>query len=353
MKRILITTNHPAPYVNKECEILSRDNNVNVIYRWRKDEYKTWNGFIGKEGKFYDELTVVKFLKDYKECDIAILGGWYNLYCLTAILLSFCFTTKCCVFSDHPLPRVKKNLSYYFKKYILFHCLDYLFCATESTMSFYNQHYGIPYSKLVFFPYTYDDTYEKENDQINNRRANELNNTTEKANIFIANNFIERKGYDAIVAAFKELHQSGKLKEFRIKIAGGGELYESVKEELDGLHEDINFGGWIEPEKYKYLMNHCDIFIHASHFEPFGIPPLDALCRKKLLIVSKGVESVSAIIENGIDGYLFNPNNPQELFEILNNIDKGKIYVMGERGREKVLKTYNDSVFANAISSVK
>ena len=350
MKKILITTNHPAPYINKQIEILRKEFEVDIIYHWRKDNYKTWNDFVGIEGKYFDELSIFGFFKEYKKHDIAILGGWANKYCLLTILLNFLFRTKCGVFSDHPIPDFKKNNQYYFKRFVIFKCLDYIFCATDSTRKFYHNHYGIPYSKLLFYPYPYDDKYTEDNKKINAQRIELLKTSKEKINIFIANNFIDRKGYNFIVSAFVKLHRQNLLSHYCIKIAGNGVLFDSVKSKLDALYEDIEFLGWIESDQYVDLMNHCDIYIHASRFEPFGIPPLDALCREKLLIASQGVESVNALIENGVDGFLFETDN--ELVRILANLDKNNIYTMGKKGRNKVLKTYNDTVYLTSMYTI-
>ena len=352
MKKILFTTNHPAPYIDKQVDMLRRNYAVDIVYKKRKDNYKSWKGFVGSQGKYYDEMSLLVFVNYYRKHDIAILGGWDNLYCFITILCSFLFNTKCCVFSDHPSLCIKKNIWYYVRRYILFNSLDYILCATESTRHFYNRNYGIPYSKLLLFPYCYDDSYTHNNKVINNQREEELKNKNEKINVFIANNFIKRKGYYSILTAFELLHSKSLLGQYRIRIAGNGELYDEIKNKLDNLNEDITFIGWIEDEQYLYEMDHCDIFIHASQFEPFGIPPLDALCRAKMLIASSGVESVNSIIDNGIDGYIFKADSGEELATILEKINRTQIYKIGDNGRKKLLETYNDSVFEATIRKI-
>ena len=352
MKSILLTTNHPAPYIDKWVDILSKDYEVDIVYRWRKDPYKQWSRFEGTKGLFYDEISLLKFWKIYKEHDIAILGGWDNLYCFVTIFFGFLFKTKCCVFSDHPTPKIKKNFKYYIRKYCLFKLLDYIFCATESTRYFYHEHYGISYSKLMLFPYCYNDVFTEQNQIINQLRCDNLINKDEKVNVFIANNFIERKGYNDIVSAFEILHKKQQLCKYKVKIAGNGELYVKVKAQLDELKEDITFLGWIESEQYLNEMNNCDIYIHASQFEPFGIPPLDALCRGKLLIASDGVQSVNSIIRCGINGFIFKANDELKLSDILSKIDKKKIYEIGANGRKSLLETYCGNVFCNVCRKV-
>lgn len=348
MKRILISTNHPAPYFDKMCFEIEKLACVDVIYKKRKDTKKTWKDFTGKEGVFYDQLSFWKFLNIYRSHDLAILGGWDNVYCFLTILLNFLFKTKCCVFSDHPQHTINKGLNYFIKKYFLFRSIDYLFCATQSTCEFYQKNYGVPSSKTVFFPYTFDDNFSPEIESSNRERENELSNGS-KIRIFIANNFMYRKGYSSIVEAFSIMSKNNSLNRFKIKIAGNGECFDETKTSLDGLNEDIEFLGWVEPDQYSHLINNCDIYIHASLFEPFGIPPLDAMCRQKLLVASNGVESVSSLLTTGVDGFLFSAGDGKELAHILENIDVNNLYTIARKGRETLLSTYNKTVYQEAI----
>ena len=42
MTSILFTTNHPAPYIDKQVDILRRNFSVDIVYKKRKDNYKKW-----------------------------------------------------------------------------------------------------------------------------------------------------------------------------------------------------------------------------------------------------------------------------------------------------------------------
>ena len=59
MKKILFTTNHPAPYIDKQVDILRRNFSVDIVYKKRKDNYKKWKGFSGFKGKYYDEMSLL------------------------------------------------------------------------------------------------------------------------------------------------------------------------------------------------------------------------------------------------------------------------------------------------------
>lgn len=353
MKKVLITTNHPAPYINDWAEILEDEGLiVNLVFKNRHAKYKKWQGFESKPGLYYDELTLVKFIKLLCSYDLVIIGGWDNLYCLVAILLTPFMSAKIAVFSDHPYPIINKNIYYWIRRLIILRLVDYVFCATESTRLFYNKNYGISLKKLVFFPYSYNDKYMEKNILINQERETQLKYSDDPIRIYIANNFYSRKGYDILVNALKEIKSFGKISLYKFKISGTGELFENIKKEILEIDDSVEFLGWIESDDYNRFMEECDIFIHASRFEPFGIPPLDAMSKGKLLITSDGVESVSSIIENGRNGYIYSSNNSNELSNVLCNINRDRIYEIGENGRKALHTYYNKKVFSAAINQI-
>lgn len=350
MKNILLTTNHPAPYIDDWCKYLIENGyNVNVIYRFHKAGYKQWKKIDCFTGIYYDQINFLKFINLYKSSDIAILGGWNNVYCFITILISFLFKTKCAVYSDHPIPNIRKNFLYYFKKMVLFQLVDFIFCATKSTSLFYQTNYCLSPHKTKFFPYSYNDKFTEEDLLINNQRASKLKLRDEKIRVFIANNFYERKGYDIVYRVLQMLDKKETRNKFSFTIAGTGELQDEMREKFSNLSIDTTILGWIEPEEYMQQMNNCDIFLHASKFEPFGIPPLDALCKAKLLISTTGVESINSLIKNGENGFVYPPSDAIALFNILLNIDKSTIYSIAQQGRATLLNNYNKAVYLQSI----
>ncbi len=183
---------------------------------------------------------------------------------------------------------------------------------------------------------------------MNSLRIRKLRNK-EKINIFIANNFVERKGYSILMEAFTLLKQNNLIDKFNIVIAGTGVLFEKYSKEFMNLSSNIILLGWIEQEEYLFNMNNCDVYIHASLFEPFGIPPLDAMARGKLLIVSDGVKSTDRIIEDSINGYVYSAPKSEELYEILKKLNVDTIYTLGMKGQDRVFKEFHNDIFVSTI----
>jgi len=91
---------------------------------------------------------------------------------------------------------------------------------------------------------------------------------------------------------------------------------------------------------YKYL-NEIDILVLPSRVEPFGIVLIEAGYMKKPVIASN-VDGIPEIIDDGINGLLFTPEDPVDLsnkiITLINDKDKAKI--LGERLHQKVINNF-------------
>jgi glycosyltransferase involved in cell wall biosynthesis len=344
-KKLLFTSVHPAPYIDGIINSLENVYQVVPIYDVRKSIEKSWTLEENKSQLFVKEVSFLKIIKILKSVDFMIIGGWGSITNILLILLSKgIFKAPVCVFSDCPLDN-KKNFYYYFKKYILFKRIDYLFCATESTKHYYSNEYKIALSKLKFFPYAVDFP-----DEIKPRL--EVLNINKKPNIFISNNFIERKGYHILFKAFEILDQKGLLNQYTISIAGNGILKNDFEKLFKKLSVKINFYGWISYDSYINHLNNCDVFIHASIFEPFGIPPLDAMARYKVVIVSDGVQSIKNMIVNGLNGFSYNATDYNLLADHIISLKNFDFIKIGKSAAISVNEKYSKNVYLKVLSEI-
>ena len=85
----------------------------------------------------------------------------------------------------------------------------------------------------------------------------------------------------------------------------------------------------------------CDVFVLPSTGESFGIAYLDAwMCGKP--VIGSRIGSTQCVIEEGADGLLADPEDPQELARAIIKLlsDGGKREKMGMRGRAKTLSHF-------------
>lgn len=351
MPKVLLTTNHPAPYINRWIETLSHDFDLETLYYSEKAKIKAWKNFEPLQGHTIKSESIASLIQTIKTSDIIILGGWNAPWYGLIILLSMLFRKKRVLFSDYP-ENTTKNFSYYFKRLILFHCLNGIFCATQSTINFYSSHYTIPNDKLMLFPYL-STTKKNPNDYNWNQRLKEIT-LGEPIRILIANNFYPRKGYKDVLQVLKRLKSENLLKSFTIRIAGVGEEFEEYKTLFEKLNANITFLRWIEDAQYQKEMSETDIFLHASVFEPFGIPPIDAMKFGKILITTTGVKSIEGIIENGINGFIYNPSDIEALTSILKTIVQNKKILprISEQAQQSIQSFYDESIINRSIERI-
>lgn len=342
MRKVLITTNHPAPYMDKWFEAISEKYELTVIYHYQKDTdtaAKSWKNFTGYPGYFYEEC-VSKIKEIIRNQDLIIIGGWNSKCCAKMLGLSFLYEKKTAVFTDYPFHQNK--YADLFKKYILYKKLDYVFCATESTEKFIQFKYHLPSEKTRFFPYAAD-----------LKRYPIKNVQSDKIRILIANNFIERKGYDILFKALSEFEKRGKnlTERYEFHIAGHGPLFDKYKELAKTIKLNIQFYGWCDPKQYDELQSITDYYIHASLEEPFGIPPLDSMSRGKVTIVSDGVKSTDLLIKNGINGFVYPAHDYSKLAEILAQLINIDSFFIGKQAQKDVLMMYGINKNVEAIDS--
>lgn len=351
MTKILLTTNHPAPYVNRWIEKINLYYDTDVLYYAEKSELKAWKNFFPYNGEIISKTGLIKLANYVSHADLVILGGWNKLYYFAILMCGLFANRKIALFSDYPEPQ-KKNLKYLMKKIVFKNCFNAILCATQSTCQYYASVYGIDKSKLFVFPYMSIGIIEQKN-MFWTKRMREISNG-DNIRIFIANNFYERKGYKTLLKAFERLRDENLLSQFSVRIAGVGEELEKYKEAFRQLDSEIIFMGWVEEDEYIRIMSDTDVFIHASVFEPFGIPPIDAMKCSKVLVASKGIKSVERIIEDGVNGYDFNPKDADKLYKNLRSIlqRRNELDQIGEKAKEDIYKYYNGDTIIESINKV-
>lgn len=348
MTKVFFASIHPAPYVDTWIQNINGICDLTVAYNYRKSAAKTWNNYVPTPGICYEDIGIITWLKSMLRCDYIILSGWHEKINILSLIIAKIFCKKVAVFSDHPY-EVKKYSIPWWKKKIILSLVPNIFCATHSTINYYHKTFGYKDKNLYFFPYAYDQEIpdlSKYNEERNIQISSGSN-----IKLFVANNFRERKGYKCLYESLKELSRQGLLNKFEITIAGSGEEFEYYSSLLHLLSKEIQLLGWIDNDVYSKQMAETDIFVHASNFEPFSIPPIDAMKRGKLLIASDGVKSTEQLLDNGINGFCFKSGNSSELAAILSRIldSPSIIYKCGNTGKKDVDKMYNNQIYVNTL----
>ena len=132
--------------------------------------------------------------------------------------------------------------------------------------------------------------------------------------IFSLGNLIERKGFQYLIEAMKEIV---KIKTDVLCFIGGSGI---MKKELEkhirklGMEDHVKLLGFVSDEELAYWMNAADLFVLPSLSESFGVVQIEAMaCGKPIIATYNG--GSEEIITSDDYGLLVEPANFEDLAE--------------------------------------
>jgi glycosyltransferase involved in cell wall biosynthesis len=178
--------------------------------------------------------------------------------------------------------------------------------------------------------------------------------------VLLVGRIVPHKGVEHFVEAARYLPDVAFL------VAGEGSSLEAMKRLAASFDvaDRVRFLGRVSQENLTKLYAACDVFVlpSVSRLEAFGIVALEAMATGKPVVVAD-IPGVREVIEDGREGLLADPVNPQDLAERIRALlaDPAHAREMGRRGREKVLSTFSiekvtdqiEAVYASVGGSVK
>jgi len=133
----------------------------------------------------------------------------------------------------------------------------------------------------------------------------------EKLIIFVGR-FHPVKGIEYLIRSLYQIKQSNR--NCKLLLVGHGELEESLRCLVDklGLKHDVFFAGKVPNKDVPNYLCSADIFVLPSLSEGLPLVVLEAMS-SGLPLVTTNIMGVPEIIEDGKNGFLAAPGNPEEL----------------------------------------
>jgi len=125
----------------------------------------------------------------------------------------------------------------------------------------------------------------------------------------------ESKGIQIAINAFKDL----KEKDIKLHIIGGGDMIDLIKKQSQNDKRLIVHGYLAENELNK-IIDQCQYGIVPSIWhEPFGYVTLE-LMNRGLPVLGSNLGAIPELIQDGKNGFLFNPNDSNSLKKLIQNV---------------------------------
>jgi len=143
----------------------------------------------------------------------------------------------------------------------------------------------------------------------------------------------KHKGLHVLIEAFKQL----KYKNIHLHVVGTGSDMEEFKK-IAGPDPNITFYGFIPNNKLIELYKKANIVVVPSiWYEVFGIVIIESF-KYGIPVIGSRIGGIPELIENGHNGYLFEPGNMIELKNLLESLIENPLE----------LKRLSDNAFENA-----
>jgi glycosyltransferase involved in cell wall biosynthesis len=146
-----------------------------------------------------------------------------------------------------------------------------------------------------------------------------------KINLLFVGRFDRQKGFDLLLEVFKE----HRFTDVNLYLVGDTVLKQREYEYPD----NAVMVGWVDNSEIDRYMKACDAIVVPSRWEGFGIVAIEALRNKKPVIASNR-GALPEIIQHGVNGYVFDFDNKEELADIVRALDKGILEQMGLAGEK-------------------
>ena len=170
---------------------------------------------------------------------------------------------------------------------------------------------------------------------------------------------VEGKGLENLFEAVKIL-KNRELEAWKLVIYGDGPLKNKLKkiaQELN-IEDKIDWRGLISYNEVPEALSHIDVFVYPSWHEGFGRSIMEALAMGRAVVATR-VGGIPDLIQDGINGFLVKPNNPEMLAgrikELIENKELREKF--GKAGRKWVSEHFewNQGIkqFANLFLELK
>jgi len=175
----------------------------------------------------------------------------------------------------------------------------------------YFRYFGLLDSQLVFVPHAIDNERFSKKSTIDSYR-NQLGISSDAKVILFAGKLEPRKNPELLLQAFNMLNVSSAV----LVIVGNGVLEEKLKV-IAFANQNIIFLPFQNQTQMPAIYGLADIFVLPSQSETWGLSVNEAMAAGCTVIASDKCGCALDLIENGVNGYIFESNNVMALSEAL------------------------------------
>lgn len=347
---------HPAlrNYRKELFEKLYRKYDVEFIFVKQKkgkfggiklpDNWNYKNIYLERDIKFYNHLrNWLQFTKEIfnSKYEIILTGPVEKYYSLLAIIIAKIKRKKIIVWGEswhwpsYTIIQKIKNKIYRF----MMKRVDAIIATGKKSQEYYK--YELGKDAKIFYATKYVVPYQSKNpEKLLDKLIKKDKKIENKKIILYMSQIVKRKGLNYLIKAFSLLEK--KMRNVYLLIVGGGPFEDYCKKLAEDLGvRNIMFTGYVPDEDIELYHNLCNVLVLPSIFlkdypEPNGYVLYESMSIGKPLVVTNAVGAAPEYVQKGVNGFVVQEKNVEELYEALFKIltDETLEKEMGRKSKE-------------------
>lgn len=357
MKKALIVSSYPAPYRVGVFRCLAEEYETDIYFDTCKNEDRNSNWFCKNNILAFQVLDNPEARKNFdlalkkiKRYDFVIAYDPTRFPAMKAIVRCKMLGVPYFVNNDGAI--LKKNLLKDAIKRFLFRGASACFATGKSSIEYY-RYYGINNDRIYLhrFSSLYDKDILKKPLTSKERESKRLSlNLPNMSTVVSVGQFIERKGFDVLLNAWKDLDRNAQL----LLIGGGSEKgkYEEMIQTLNLKH--VHLMEFMNKKNlFEYYMA-SDIFVLPTREDIWGLVINEAMSVGLPIITTNKCNAGLELVDESVNGYVVPAGSINDLVDriqillnskslrdkiAINNLDKIKSYTI-----ENIAKCHIDTI---------
>ena len=161
-----------------------------------------------------------------------------------------------------------------------------------------------------------------------------------KINLLFVGRLDRQKGLDI----FLKTYEKYEFPNIHLYVIGRSVLDNTVPKNTN----KTTYLGWVDSKDIDAYYQACDAVVMPSRWEGFGLVAIEAMRNSKPVIVSNA-GALPELVENNINGYVFNLEEDFSLKNVLHKLNKDKLKIIGNDNRKVFFKKFTDKKFVTNI----
>ncbi|MBD2777376.1 glycosyltransferase family 4 protein [Iningainema tapete] len=278
---------------------------------------------------------IIGYLISYKPHVIFTSG--FSIWTVVALLLKLWMRWRVVILYDGSTPSVDhiNSAPRLFLRRLMSQYTDAFNANNKAAQEYLTKILGIEQSKVFLQPYLVPDAkvFLKNIERVDNRYIK-----LTKPIFLYAGDINYNKGIHSLLKACSLLRQQG-YHDFTVMLIGDGEQREEFANfaKAHNLENHVVWTGWIKYEELGAYFKQADVFVFPSFDDVWGMVVSEAMLLSKPILCSKKA-GVSEIIVESENGYLFAPDNWEELAQLMQKFidNPSLIELMGKKSQQLI-----------------